>query len=125
MTSSTVKLTFDLPTINMSSKNNSRQTLETTIDKTKSNLEVDKYTLNDIEDVIKLDDFQKPLKKLETTNHFTANWLKLPHELWMQIFTHLNHRELINLSRTCKMFRNLYLDSSLCNYINNLAFYFI
>ena len=43
-----------------------------------------------------------------------VNWLTLPDEIWLKVFSMLKHCDVARIGSTCKRFNSLYLDTSLC-----------
>ncbi len=61
---------------------------------------------------------EEQIKSSEHTKverHLSTDWLLLPDEIWLKILMYLKQKDLAQFGLSCKKFRQLYLDGSLCN----------
>lgn len=123
MGASTVNLKFDLPNLN---KENAEIASENRVSayETPDNLatlnlydslmgDQDEYKRLMLEnkEAKKINDSEPQLEQEET-----KDWLTLPDEIWLNILSYLKQTDLVQFGRTCKTFKNLYTDTSLCKF---------
>ncbi len=126
---STINLKFDLPELveceDKKNKQNDNLNLYDSLMVTKKDdIENDNdYKLGDQEAYRNLIDNFLNNETLENVNNETiksfdeqeikVDWLSLPDEIWLKIFSYLRQVDLMNIGNSCRIFNNLYVDRTL------------
>ncbi len=132
-TKSTINLKFDLPELIKDEDNENKQNDNMNFydslnmiknDDIENDIENDDYTklgdqeayknlINNLLNNINVSSISNEIIKKSDEKEVEVDWLSLPDEIWLKIFSYLRQVDLMNVGNSCKTFNNLYVDSTL------------